>query len=131
MTVSQIPQPQLTLNFEPSAADEHKTLRAFIAYTAQQQVKSLKSIAADMDMAPSTLSRKLTAGLAADDKDTQRFNVDDLEHYMQATGDTSPIEYLAAKFLYSDTHRKARLLAKAERLATEYERALRDVRNAA
>jgi hypothetical protein len=66
-------------------------------------------------MSPSTLSRKLSPG----DGDTQRFNVDDLEHYMQVTGDTGAIEYLAAKYLCSDKSRQIRALARVEALSAE------------
>lgn len=118
---------QLTLAFEPSLPDVYPTLRAFLARQVQVQVKPMKSIAGDMDMAPSTLSRKLTPG----DGDTQRFNIDDLEVYMRATGDTSPIEYLASKYLHSDEHRKARAIARVESLATELERTLASLRASA
>jgi hypothetical protein len=115
---------QLTLSFEPSIAERHATLRDFIAYRIQVQAKPAKSIASDMDMAPSTLTRKLTAGRDPDDKDTQRFNVDDLERYMRETKDTSPIEYLAAKYMHSDETRKARAIARVEALAVELANAL-------
>lgn len=132
MTVSNLAQkvPQLSLNLDPDLADDYSSLRAFIAHQVEQQKRPAKSIAGDMDMAPSTLSRKLTAGLKSDDKDTQRFNCDDLELYMQVTGDTSPIEYLAAKYLHSDMHRQARLTARAEKLAQELERTMRLLREA-
>ena len=109
------PDQQLTLNFEPSLPEKYRTLRDFLAYRVQVQNKPAKTIAGDMDLSPSMLSRKLTPG----DGDTQRFNVDDLEHYMQVTGDTAAIEYLAAKYLCSDTSRKARALARVEALTTE------------
>lgn len=94
---------QLTLQFEPGLADRHATLREFLAYRVQVQGKPAKAIAADMDMSPSTLSRKLAPGEA----DTQRFNCDDLETYIASQGDTSPIEYLVAKYLQSDSSRAA------------------------
>lgn len=119
--------PQLTLNFEPELSDAYPSLRAFLAYQVHQQKKPAKSIAGDMDLAPSTLSRKLSPSAG----DTQHFNVDDLEKYIQVTGDTSSIEYLASKYLHSDTHRKARLMAKAETLQTELERTLGLLRAAA
>jgi hypothetical protein len=113
-------QPQLTLNFEPSLPEKYNSLREFIAYRVQVQAKPAKSIAGDMDMSPSMLSRKLTPG----DGDTQRFNVDDLEHYIKATGDTAAIEYLASKYLCSDESRKARAIVRVEHLATEMANAL-------
>lgn len=111
---------QLTLNFEASLPERYASLREFIAYRVQVQAKPAKTIAGDMDMSPSTLSRKLSPG----ETDTQRFNVDDLETYMRETKDFSAIEYLAAKYLHSDEHRQARTIARIEALATEFNRAL-------
>jgi len=105
----------LTLQLDASLPDRFRTLREYLAHRVQVQAKPLKAIAGDMDMAPSTLSRKLNPG----DGDTQRFNVDDLEAYIQATGDTSCIEYLAAKYLRSDEERRAHALARVEKLSAE------------
>lgn len=114
------PDSQLTLSFEPSLPEKYRTLRDFLAYRVQVQAKPAKTIAGDMDMSPSMLSRKLTPS----ENDTQRFNCDDLENYIQVTGDTSAIEYLASKFLCSDTSRQARAIARVEALSTELERTL-------
>jgi hypothetical protein len=118
---------QLTLNFEPTLPEKYRTLRDFMAHRVQVQAKPAKTIAGDMDMSPSTLSRKLTPG----DGDTQRFNVDDLETYINVTKDTSPIEYLASKFLQSDESRKARAIARVENLATELANALAAIKGPA
>jgi hypothetical protein len=114
------PDQQLTLNFEPALPEKYRTLRDFLAYRVQVQQKPAKTIAMDMDMSPSTLSRKLTPS----DGDTQRFNVDDLEAYISVTKDTTPIEYLAAKYLQSDASRQARAIARVEALAMEMGNAL-------
>jgi hypothetical protein len=107
---------QLTLNFEPNLPDRHPTLRSFIAHRANVTAKSMKVQAADMDMAPSTLSRKLNPA----EGDTQRFNTDDLEQWISSTGEApAVIEYLAAKYLDNDSSRKARTLAKVEKLLPE------------
>lgn len=109
------PDSQLTLNFEPALPERFRTLRDYLAHRVQVQAKPAKTIAADMDMSPSMLSRKLSPG----DGDTQRFNVDDLEHYIHVTGDTAAIEYLAAKYLCSDKSRQIRALARVESLSAE------------
>jgi hypothetical protein len=102
---------QLTLSFEPALPDRFPSLRQYIAHRANINQKSAKSIAGDMDMAPSMLSRKLNPN----EGDTQRFNVDDLEAYLRSSGDApAVIEYLAAKFMDSPEARKARLLNKLE-----------------
>lgn len=107
---------QLTLNFEPSLPERWSSLRGYLAHRAQLQQKPLKVIAADMDISPSTLTRKLNPA----EGDTQRFNLDDLEGYIQSTGDVhSVIEYLAAKYADNDDARKARTLAKVESMLPE------------
>lgn len=107
---------QLTLNFEPSLPDRFGTLREFLAYRVNVQPKSQKVIAAEMDMSPSTLSRKLNP----QDTDTQRFNLDDLEAYLQASKDAGAvIEYLAAKYLDNDEARKARMINRVESMLPE------------
>ena len=65
---------QYTLNFEPSLPERFPTLREYVAHRSTVVQKMPKTQAADMDMAPSTLSRKLNPS----DGDTQRFNVDAL-----------------------------------------------------
>lgn len=63
-----------------------------------------------MDMSPSMLSRKLNPG----EGDTQRFNIDDLENYIKATGDAGAVvEYLAAKYMDSDEAKQRRAITEA------------------
>ena len=119
---------QLVLDFEPSMSDHWPTLRDYIRHRVESMPgRNAKSIAADLDIAPSTLSRKL----APHDGDTQRFNTDDLERYIAATGDTAPIEYLASKYMQKPEARKAAALARVEALAGELERTLRAIKDAA
>ena len=126
--MSSVSTSQFTLNFEPSIADRWPTLRAYIAHRAMLQPKSLKVIASDMDMSPSTLTRKLNPH----EGDTQRFNLDDLEGYIQSTGDVdSVIEYLAAKYKDSDEARKARVINKVESMLPELAALLGSLKQAA
>lgn len=118
---------QMTLSFEPTLPESYRTLREFLAMRVQVQQRPAKTIAGDMDMSPSMLSRKLTPS----DGDTQRFNVDDLENYISVTKDTTPIEYLASKYLCSDESRKARAIARVENLATELAAALAQIKGQA
>lgn len=118
--MSPVPISQLTLNLEPSLFERWPTLRQFIAHRVDIQVKPAKTIAADMELSPGSLSRKLHPSEA----DTARFNVDDLEDYLRVTGDAAAIvEYLASKYLGGgDGARMARLLAQGEALAAELAR---------
>lgn len=118
----------MTFNFEPSLPERWPTLRQYIAFKAMQQQKPMKVIAADMDISPSTLTRKLNPA----DGDTQRFNLDDLEGYIDSTGDVdSVIEYLAAKYKDTDEARKARTLAKVESMLPELAALLATMKGAA
>lgn len=106
---------QLTLCFEPGIVDRFPSAMDVVRRTAYGHRNPLKTIAADMDMSQSTLSRKL----AQDPDDPRRFSVDDLEAFVVATGDTTVVEYLAAKYLQSDESRRAGAIAATESLLRE------------
>lgn len=86
---------QLTLSFDAGYAECYATCREFVASRVHMQGKPQKAIAADMDLSPSLLSRKLAQG----ENDTTRFTLDELEKFMLVTGDISPIYYLVEKFI--------------------------------
>lgn len=86
---------QMTLDFEPSLVERHPTALSCVRQTAYSYRKNLKWIAGEMDLSESELSRKL----AQNDNDTRKFTLDDLESFVEKTGDKTPILYLAAKFL--------------------------------
>lgn len=119
---------QLTLNLEPSVVDRWPTLRKFIAHRIDVQAKPAKTIAAEMDLSPSVLSRKLNPG----ESDAQRFTVDNLEEYLHCTGDVQAvIEYLATKYAPGgDASRKARALSRLESLAATLEREIQGIKEA-
>jgi hypothetical protein len=106
---------QLTLDFEPAITERFGTLREYVSHCVNTGALPAKSIAADMDIGTSTLSRKLSPS----EGDTQRLNVDDLENYMRVTGDIRPLAYLAAKFGETDTMRQHRLLKRLETFMNE------------
>ncbi len=115
---------QLTLNFDPALHERFPALREFIAHRSAIVPKQQKAQAADMDMAPSTLTRKLNPA----EGDTQRFNCDDLEGWLASTGDAAAVvEYLVSKFLDSDDARRARALTKLERLLPDIAQLLQAV----
>lgn len=104
---------QLTLDFEPGLADRHESLLACIRQCAYSHRNPLKTIAADMDQSQSDLSRKLSSN----HDDPRRFSVDDLEKFVKATGDVTPILYLVEKYLAdSETKQRAAQLQLAAML---------------
>ena len=106
---------QLTLTFEPGVVERHPSAMDVVRKVAYGHPNPLKTIAADMDMSQSTLSRKL----AQDPDDPRRFTLDDLERFITATGDATVVEYLAAKYLQSDEARRAGAVVAAEGLLRE------------
>lgn len=86
---------QLTLDFNPGLAKRFGSCRELVADRAHQQEQPHKAIAADMDYSPSQLSRKLTQS----PNDSARFTLDDLEQFIEVTGDTQAIYYLIEKYL--------------------------------
>lgn len=118
----------MTIAIEPALPERFSSLRAFIAHRVHVLPRPAKVIAADMDISPSLLSRKLNPT----DADTQRFNLDDLEAFLACTGEAAAVvEYLAAKYLDSDDARRARALARVERLAADLSAAMAALKESA
>ena len=90
---------QITINFTAGPVQVYRTCREYLSTLVHQQGRPQKSIAADMDMSPSDLSRKLSP--AGDDH--RKFTLDDLESFVQVTGDKRAIQYLAEKYLLDDS----------------------------
>lgn len=94
---------QLTLTFEPGLAERNRSLKAHVRERVYANPKPLKSLAADMDLSESELSRKL----GDNPNDTRNLTVDDLESYIAKSGDHSPIYYLIEKFAVSTEAKQA------------------------
>lgn len=86
---------QLALNFEAGMVESYGSCREFVESRVHKQGVPQKSIAADMDYSPSDLSRKLSQSPG----DSRRFTLDDLEKFIEVTGDTQPVYYLVEKYL--------------------------------
>ena len=97
-----------------TAAEIHKA-------SAYSHNKPLKSIAADMDISQSDLSRKL----ANNPDDPRRFTLHDLEAFIEATGDTTVIRYLAQKFCVDNDTKQREALAALAGLAPQLQALLK------
>lgn len=84
-------QRQMTLPLDESLVSAHRSLRDCIAAGVYR--RGLKAVAMDLDLSPGNLS------VALSDDPHRKFGVDDLERYIQSTGDKSSIHYLVAKYL--------------------------------
>jgi hypothetical protein len=81
---------QLTLNLEPGIDTRNRSLKECVA--AGIYSRGVVAVAGKIDAQPSHLSEALSGG-------GRKFDVDDLEKYIAATGDVMPIHYLVAKYL--------------------------------
>lgn len=81
---------QLTLEIDDSLLLAHRSLRDCVAAGVYR--RGLKGVAADLDLAPGNLS------VALSDDPHRKFSVDDLERYVQTTGDKTPIYWLLARY---------------------------------
>ena len=106
---------QLTLDFQPGLTELRTSCLDCVDAQIKASGKPLKTIAADMDMSSSELSRKL----AAHKDDPRHFTLVDLEKYLASTGDTTPILYLAQKYCVSNDVKRDQALAALANLAPQ------------
>jgi hypothetical protein len=82
---------QLTLPIDETILTAHRNVREVVAAGVYR--RGLKRCAGELDLAPGNLSSALG------DDSNRKFSVDELERYIQSTGDKSPVHYLVAKYL--------------------------------
>ena len=105
--VTVVSSSQMTLNFEPGITERHKTCLDAVREAIYKHRNPLKTIAADMDMSSSDLSRKLSE----DPNEPRRFTLHDFEAYLKATGDMTPLYYLVEKYLADDELKQKRAMS--------------------
>ena len=103
---------QLTLSFEPGLSERHGNLKSVVREGVYGSKRPIKAIAADMDLSESDLTRKL----GDNPQDPRKFSVCDLERYIQATGDHSPIFYLIEKYQVSTEVKQAQALSELAKM---------------
>lgn len=106
---------QMTLDFQPGLAERHASALDCVRECVYTQRNPLKTIAADMDLSQSELSRKLSGN----PDDSRRFTLDDLERFIAETGDVTPIYYLVEKYLEDDSVKQQRAMAELVKMAPQ------------
>ncbi len=102
---------QLTLSLEPGLLERHESLSEVMAECIYS--RGLTRMAEKLHTPKGNLSRMLEA------TDERKFGIDDLERYMQATNDTTPVLWLAARYLRDRGGEEAALTQRLEGLMTE------------
>lgn len=103
---------QLTLDFTPGLSERHRSLKACVRERCYANSNPLKTIAADMDLSESELSRKL----GDNPEDKRNLSCDDFEAYLKSSGDVTPVYYLVEKYLANTDLKKHRAIAQLEQL---------------
>lgn len=104
---------QLSLTFEPGLAQRSRCLRDHMATRIYS--RGLVDVAGKLDMSPSKMTEKL-AGSDSGGK-SRGMTIDELETYIERTGDISPVHYLADKYLRDPAVTQQEALAKLASLA--------------
>lgn len=87
---------QMSLTLEAGISARNRTLREHLAQCIYSE--GLVAVAGKLDLSPSRVSEKL-AGVDSGGK-PRGMTVDELERYIDQTGDVSPIHYLVEKYLH-------------------------------
>lgn len=85
------PRRQMTLELDEGLTARFRCVREVVAQGVYQ--RGLKAVAGDLDMAPGNLS------VALSDDPHRKLGVDEMERYIERTGDKTPVYYLIARFL--------------------------------
>lgn len=102
---------QLTLDFEPGLADKYRNLRDCVSTGVYR--RGLSRVAIELNESPGNLTNQLS------DESNRKFCVDDLERFIEKSGDLTPIYYLVDKFLKDKTQQQSAALAQAAPLLAQ------------
>lgn len=117
----QVSTSRVQLEIPDGLAERYSTALEVVRAGAYSNRKPLKTIAADMDVSPSDLSRKL----ANNPDDPRRFTLLDLESYVTSTGDIQPVFYLVQKFCTDPQAKQRDALAALAKLAPQIQALLK------
>lgn len=104
-------QRQVSLQLEVGLSERHRSLKDAVA--AGVYHRGLKRMAAELDLAPGNLS------VALGDSGERKFSLDELERYIQVTGDKTPIFYLIDRYLGDEAAARDDALAKVQAMLAD------------
>lgn len=100
---------QFELDFEGGLSQRFGSLLECLDDCISRSPHQKKVIAADLDLSPSGLTRRLSVD--ASDPNAPRFSVELLEKYIERFDDLTPIFYLVEKFCQKPEDRKRQAIA--------------------
>lgn len=105
---------QISIDFAPGVLEQYETLLECMRADALNCGRMQKAIAADMDMSPSELTRRLN------DAPELPFRVRDLEAFLRATGGKRTLQYLVQKYLAPEESAQERAVRDLAKLAPTF-----------
>ena len=114
---------QFTLNFEPGLTERFRTFDEVIAACVYGSRKGLNTVAGDLDMSPSELTRRLNR----DSDDSRPLRTKDAIGVIESTGDLRPVYWMIEKFLRDPESAKQEAFARLPGLMAALEATLEQV----
>ena len=103
---------QHSFDFTPGLTTQFPRLRDVLCAAVYGSRGGLKSVAADLDVSPSELSRMLNR----EQDDPRKLDVEDAVAIVASTGDTRPVQWLIEKFLHNPEQQRAMAAAQIAQL---------------
>jgi len=116
---------QFELDFEGGLSVRHRSLLSCLDECISRSQFQKKVIAADLDLSPSALSRRLTDQPKGSSE--PRFSVELLEEYIEKFDDLTPIYYLVEKFCQKPEDKKRQAISQLSAMIPKIERLLKEV----
>lgn len=107
---------QLTLNFEPGLTAQFRSLREVIAASVYSSRKGLAAVAADLDLSPTDLTKRLNA----DSAEPRPLRSEDIEQIIASTGDYRPIYWLIERFLRDPAAQQQQAMVQIVAMAPQF-----------
>lgn len=115
---------QFELDFEGGLSDRHRSLLECLDDCISRSPHQKKVIAADLDLSPSALSRRLASQPKGSSE--PRFSVELLEEYIDKFDDLTPIYYLVEKYCQKPEDKKRAAIAQLSALVPKLEQLIKD-----
>ena len=113
---------QLEIDFTPGLTEQFPEFLDCVKASVYGCGKPFKLVAADLNMSPSELSRKL----ADNPNDNVHFPAKKLAELIEKTGDLMPVYWLVEKFLEDSNAKQKRALAALAQLSVELPKLLKN-----
>lgn len=106
------------MSFTPGLTQQFPRLEDVVVAVVYGSRKGLNGVAADMDLSPTDLTRRLNAHRSEGHERPLR--VDDLVHIIESTGDQRPIDWLVERFRESEDTKRQRAVETMAALAQQF-----------